>query len=578
MRKMDVRKGFVFTVIAMALLSYLVLSVSMWAQVMAAREANVPQKYKADSLRLLIGEINEAKANEFAQRAAMYALYRLGDHTVTESGLYYDTRTPSDTPYFARNLNTSMHELITTGYTNGGHGTNWATPLNYTNDTGYTLNGWMHTINDTANALGLVVEMDGPYNFSFNQTTPWEMQVSYRLNVSARDMENTMSFEKELNISTTIQLEGYDDPMIGRGYVQDHMLSGETAAYPHRQIRQMKEWARDAGSYEPEPIDVAPNETTDGTNGIGWFYGPINTTGLTPPNPNDPHYADEIKLMNESILYVQGWSDDILGVVPFYGAIIIGDKPNLTRTRVTGACNYTTNVQTECLNCLEWRSDISPAGCTTPNLHIWANNILTITGNEKPYMAGVDTDTGSTSNPDWYDELPATTNGVKHVLIDNEFSNWGSDWDNERGWHNLWNIEKLRDMAICGLYVRNPDAPSYTQKLMDNAVSLDGGDYGIETFVVGRWAGGSLDPDNEGNSRVDHVFYGNSPSGVPVKGMPGCKSEEMCLGDAAVDESVGHFRIDQAHSYGDGDYYTYGVCDIWYGQACSEVVNPREID
>ncbi len=546
MRKLDMRKGFVFTVIAMALLSYLVLSVSMWAQVMAAREANVPQKYKADSLRLLIGEINEAKANQFAQRAGMYALYRLGEHTVTEGGLDYSTGTNPDTANFSRNLNQSMYELITTGYTEGGT-TNWNTPLNYSDEEGYTLAGWIGTINDTANALRLVVEMDGPYNFSFNQTTPWEMQVSYRMNVSARDMEDTMRFEKELNVTATIQLEGYVDPMIARESYRSLLPSGN---YSQRQVRQMTEWAGDAGSWEPEPIDVAPEYIADGTNGIGWFYGPINTS------LHAPETAEEAAAMNQSILYAAGWGDEILAVAPFYGAVIIGDEPSTTSASVIGgACNYTRNTQTGCLNCMAWNDD-----CVGSCAGVCGRYTVYLNQYDRPYIAGV--------GNGWH------YSGMRGVLIDNEYSNWGSDWNNEQGYHRLWDIEKLRDMAVCGLYVLNPDAPSYTQRLMENAPLLRGGNYGIETFVVGRWAGGSYDQDNDGNSRVDHVFYGNSPGGVPVKGMPGCKNEEMCTDDAAVRESVGHFRIDEGHSY-ENDDYAYGVCGIWFGDECSNVARPR---
>ncbi len=85
--------------------------------------------------------------------------------------------------------------------------------------------------------------------------------------------------------------------------------------------------------------------------------------------------------------------------------------------------------------------------------------------------------------------------------------------------------------------------------MVQNADSLDNPVLGLETFVVGKWAGGA--EDKEGShplySRLDWEFYsqvmGNEGLVPRIKGMPGCKNFGMCSGTNATDEGVGKFRL-----------------------------------
>jgi hypothetical protein len=83
--------------------------------------------------------------------------------------------------------------------------------------------------------------------------------------------------------------------------------------------------------------------------------------------------------------------------------------------------------------------------------------------------------------------------------------------------------------------------------------------------VVGRWAGGADDrapenPDHPYYSRLDWEFYhpinGNDNAVPRIKGMPGCKSFEMCGFDTnATELGVGRFKLsnDAVSRYGLGN-------------------------
>lgn len=111
----------------------------------------------------------------------------------------------------------------------------------------------------------------------------------------------------------------------------------------------------------------------------------------------------------------------------------------------------------------------------------------------------------------------------------------------------MYNIENFRGLLACGFYVNSENGPSFFQRLTREWYNKKGNEFGIETFVVGRWAGGEDDEAREEYSRLDWEFY-NETMGIRVKGMPGCKTPDMC----EEHSPVGHFRVSEetANRYG----------------------------
>jgi hypothetical protein len=143
----------------------------------------------------------------------------------------------------------------------------------------------------------------------------------------------------------------------------------------------------------------------------------------------------------------------------------------------------------------------------------------------------------------------------QYVLIDNEYESRDMKMD---GYHRIWDITALRDMAICGFYIHGK-GPSFFQRMLAGE-PIGNSELGIESFVVGRWAGGAGDMDNDDLSRLDWEFYGSGGGFNPprIKGMMGCKSKEMCSSDDAVKMGVGHFRLSR-----DDAVERYGLLGIY---------------
>jgi len=148
----------------------------------------------------------------------------------------------------------------------------------------------------------------------------------------------------------------------------------------------------------------------------------------------------------------------------------------------------------------------------------------------------------------------------KFVLIDNRYEN-GYEKKLE-GYHRIWDITKLRDMAICGFYVDGGKGPSFFQRMLSGEI-IQNPEFGIESFVVGQWAGGKEDSADDYAadlySRLDWEFYEETGGNdvAKIKGMMGCKSKEMCtpLSRNATEMGVGKFRLsdDATERYGSTD-------------------------
>jgi hypothetical protein len=120
-------------------------------------------------------------------------------------------------------------------------------------------------------------------------------------------------------------------------------------------------------------------------------------------------------------------------------------------------------------------------------------------------------------------------------------------------------------MAICGFYVHGLQGPSFFQRMFSNAYDLDSNNYGIESFLLGRWVGGAPNnglgtgdhgyPATDTYSRLDWEFYQDALGGAgltsePIKGMPGCKDNVMCSEISTPPNNaslwgVGHFQLTQ---------------------------------
>ncbi|MEM4633920.1 MAG: hypothetical protein QW275_02075, partial [Candidatus Anstonellaceae archaeon] len=207
------------------------------------------------------------------------------------------------------------------------------------------------------------------------------------------------------------------------------------------------------------------------------------------------------------------------------------------------ACEYTKRTETKCLNCVVRYFPKQPGCSKSPEMNNKTNNT---------YLA--------IDGSGWISKLAevnrAGMRSERYVLIDNPKER-AEDAMDDPDYHYLWDISAIRDAAICGFYVETPLAPSFFQRMLaatgvSSAPGTIKSDYGIESFVVGKWAGGADDSGNGGEhqklTKLDWTFYSSDlpkPESLAprIKGMMGCKSKEMCQSSAPNNEGVGFFRL-----------------------------------
>jgi len=210
-------------------------------------------------------------------------------------------------------------------------------------------------------------------------------------------------------------------------------------------------------------------------------------------------------------------------------------------------CNLTEIRETKCLNCIHSISvnPGNPAYCgdyARPD-EIYANEMKYEDGRYLPVMV---------SGSGWLAQIPEVSReGMdpekqKFALIDNGYAEPSKQ---RQGYHRIWDITRIRDMSICAFYVQGT-GPSFFQRMLAHSLwgaPINNPDLGIESFLVGTWAGGNDDQANDGRSRLDWEFYSSEilPQPAKAKGMMGCKSFSMCGGQNATKVGVGHFRLSQ---------------------------------
>ncbi|MFA6907526.1 MAG: hypothetical protein WC263_01740 [Candidatus Micrarchaeia archaeon] len=526
------RGGFFFAVMALAMLSLVLMTVQVWVKTFEQSDYRASQRFKGEAMRSILASLSDRTLADFANASAFYATYRLADYTSNSQTplLQDDNGAPSNNRGTAR-VNRTIFELMLDGTSEPNSGS----PLQYTQEeaNSYTISGWQNQTDAAANAMGFDVRFSDAKNFNYYQIDAWAVGVAFDMEMNITDAEGTMRQNKVMHAETSFPVSGFLDPMVTRNDMAHRNV--ERGAATEKQIFKLDEYN--------VPADVAPKRMRDaaspgngrGIEGNGWFFGPIaedysklgNSTGV------------DTNSLKQYVLVSPYNNGSVASIADSYGAVILTEEPELV-TLVRGGCNVTR--QTRCLNCMEKTVPDQAAGCLDSGWGTFSpgNNpvsvpvIVATNWKTDDVKAVTRAQAGGTSVTDHY------------VLIDNEKE---SSPEKMAGYHRIWDITRLRDMAICGFYVRGERGPSFFQRMLAGAESISNQELGIESFVVGQWAGGAEDKlnDHEADkySRLDWEFYQEKQGNdvAMIKGMMGCKSKEMCSTDNATKIGLGHFRL-----------------------------------
>ena len=551
------RGGFFFAVMALAILSLVLMTVQVWVKTFEQSDYRASQRFKGEAMRSILGSLSDKTLSDFANASAFYATYRLVNYT-SNQGLGLGTVAGSDE---AHNKGTGNVENVAMGLMANGSGPqSWGIPLEYSEEekNAYTLAGWQNKTDAAANAMGFDIQFSDARNFRYYQVDAWTVGVSFDLEMNITDLEGGMRQNRTMHAKSSFPVLGFLDPMITRDDMGHRLVDRGSAT--EKQVFK-------SDLYDV-PEDVRPRLMRDmsspmdgsGPEGNGWFFGPI--TELYPGEitssldaATDAAQGTGAGVTLEKIgqyVLVSPFNNSLPGVANSYGAVIVTTEPVPVRTVDSSGCNVTR--QTRCLNCME-RTEAGP-GCPASG---WVPVPASLGSNRVDVPVIVATNWHTTDVTPVTRAQPGGSVTDYFVLIDNEKE--GRD-EKMIGYHRVWDITYLRDMAICGFYVSGR-GPSFFQRMLSGAENIINPDFGIESFVVGQWAGGAEDKEGDHAadlySRLDWEFYkgleGNDVS--RIKGMMGCKSKGMCIVSNlnATKIGVGKFRLsdDAAARYGAED-------------------------
>lgn len=519
MEKTRSRKGFFFTIMALAILSFILLSVSVWVRSFEQSDERLSQKFRGQSMRLVLSAISDESLSEFANASAFYATYRLANYT-SIYGLAASPARDGSNPNTGR-VEQALAALVINGTARpddaGGD-------INYTPEEkdGYILLAWQSKISQAASAMGFNATFSEPRDLVIRQLDPWTVGISFAMDMNISDFEGTMRQQKTLHANSNFSISGFYDPFVSRNDRYQRCAGGLGCVPITKQIFKHARY----GSVE----DVKPKKINDALEGNGWFFGPAIYE--YPDRLN----ATVIGRLSQYAL-VHKYDENLTNYAQWYGAVILTTPPGSNNSLYdSGNCQFNVTEQTGCLNCIrsyKFIGGLSECPDFTETFNTIPNPLLVTDGTS--WLSDI-----ATVSRDGIDD-------EKYILFNNEYDAAESK---RQGYHEIYEITPLRDMTVCGFYVKGGRGPSFFQRMLAVPAgdpSVNNERLGIETIVAGQWAGGKLDQLHDEKSRVDFEFYSEPPLDPvrldKIKGMPGCKSKDMCSSDEATTDGIGKFRM-----------------------------------
>ena len=494
------RKGFFFVLVSFFILGYILTSLTLWTKSIDVAEKKFAEKFKFSNVELAVSQLTEEKVSDFAEMSAYYALYKLNEHSINYPVVPADGGSGSGNEAEFKNAKDVVWFLIQNGSASGNYFEESA-PLVYdtSEQSDLTFAGWFGSINKSLSYIGAQVDSFGVSSFTMNQTDPSHLNYSFKVDFSASDKSSIMFITRSFVVNGTLELQGLDDPAVAR----------ET-----KEILNGSEVRKQFFFHEtyPSPASTNPAQISSGSAGQGWFYGRIVAASDAP----------SISPFMRNVTILIGTYEEISSQVGInynyddFGAFV------LTSESITSdsGCGGSKKNEIGTFNAIEYDS----TSC--------AAKIKGGFKTEKPFIVA--------SGFLLSDVVPHPEIGGQFVLFVNsaDQSEVSSNPEKKLGSPKIYDIELLRDYVICSYYTVNPKAPSYLQRLFKNSYEMEGGKLGIESFVFGKWLGGSDYPAADIYSRLDREMF-KEITGINVRGMPGCKNKEMC----GSDSQVGHFKL-----------------------------------
>jgi len=488
------RKGFLFVVTVFLVLTYILLSISVWVKSIEASERSYSEFYKESNVELAMEQITSEKLDKVSSIILNRGLYVLNNHSVTHP----IKRGSSDEFQY---VNAAFSQWLANGSPDASNFEYGVAPSEYKS----SLAAWAENLNGSLSSIGVYIQEFNVSKFSIYQTDIDVLNYSFNVDLRMADKSGTTSVVRTYAINNSMNISGLPDPAIARE-------SG--GQIPGRRFYFQKELYADNTTLRAKTIFTGNSNSS----GQGWFYGYLT-------NVSDAGSVRE----TERLSYIMVGTYDEIVASPYYknfSAFIVTSPPEHTRS-----CNKTDGSfggwnEEKTFNALEFDSDhdcevsVNPAkGEITTYPFVVAPNFSIDSAGRCPDIANL----GNESR--------------RCALFVTAYNNGDSPLDKKLSHSRIriYDIEPLRDFTLCGYYIGDPNAPSYLQRLFNNSYSYNNS-LGISTFLIGRYVNISI---ADSYSRLDREMFMNI-SGSEVRGMPGCKDPFRCTDP---ERDIGRFRL-----------------------------------
>jgi len=498
------KKGFLFVLSIFLVLSYIMMSLSVWVKGVELSERAYSEIYKESNIELAVAELSNEKVKYVSDLIMQNALYDLSSYSI-DHPLKQDDKTLDKIGY--------VKDAFRDYFINGSPSANYFQDKNAPSQKlASSFGGWLQSLNESLKGTGVFIDSFNLIDFNVWQESIDAVNYSVKFNISMRDNAGTTKLSREYDIKSAINITGFVDPAIAR----ESRKKGTTI---YRRFF--------FGPYTNSSY-MAPTKISDISAGQGWFYGYVVKT-------------DEASLVDEKYrpLYIlMGTYDDIKATDGYenFSAYIVTSKP----IQESSSCAGKTN-EKNTFNAIQYESPKCEA------------SIDQNTQTTKPFVV-VSSDL---SLPSCYN-LVTNAQGEKCALIiaganPQEVLNNPTSKFNKVGTSvsGVYNIENLRDFTLCGYYVKSEKAPSYLQRMLVNAYNLNS-TYGVETFLIGEYVSSENSYVFTKYSALDREMFKEIKSDSFIRGQTGCKSEGVC----SSDPSTGVFGLSENATR------DYGVSDI----------------
>jgi len=493
------KKGFLFVLSIFLVLSYIMMSLSVWVKGAEVSERAYSEIYKESNVELAVAELSNEKVEYVSDLVMQNAVYDLSSYSINHP-LKQDDNTPDKIGYVKK----ALKEYFLNGSPSADcfHDRNAPQPK-----LASSFGGWLQSLNESLKGTGVFIDSFNLIDFNVWQESIDAVNYSIKFNISMRDEAGTTKLSREYEVKSAINITGFVDPAIAR----ESSKKGSTI---YRRFF--------FGPYK-NSSDMAPSKISDILAGQGWFYGYVINTSM----------ADLIDEKYRHLYILMDSYDNIKATKNYesFGAYILTSRP----TEQSSACSGNKTNEKNTFNAIQYDSKCA--------VSIDQNTQMT-----KPFVVV----SSPPSLPDCYNLI--TNSSEKCALIiaganPQEVLNEPTKKYLKTG-TGVYNIENLRDFTLCGYYVKSEKAPSYLQRMLANAYDLNSTN-GIETFLIGEYVSHSNSYDFTKYSALDREMFKQLEPYSLIRGQTGCKSEGIC----SSEPSTGVFGLSEnaTKDYGVGD-------------------------